>query len=101
MLESASRGGLPGRGGGVWSGGGLPGPGGGSGVVSDPGRVVSDPGGGLPGPGGVVWCLIQGGVVSDLGGGSAWSRGGLIRRGGGIPACIEAEPPPEQNNKQV
>ena len=47
---------------------------------------MSDPGGGLPG---------LGGVVSDPGG-SAWS-GGV-----GIPACIEAEPPPcEQNDKQV
>ena len=45
------------------------------------GVVVSDLGGCLPGPGGV----------------SAWSRGGV-----GIPACIETEPPPhEQNDKQV
>ena len=62
--------------------------------------------GGLPGPGG--WgCLPGLGGLPGWGGvclvrGSAWSGGVCLVRGVGIPACIEAEPPPcEQNDKQV
>ena len=47
------------------------------------------------------WCLIQGGLPGPRGG-LPVSGGGLVPgpRGVGIPACIEAEPPPrEQNDK--
>ena len=57
---------------------------------------MSAPGWGVPGLGGVV----QGGLlpgVPGLGGsapgGGAWSGGCLFGRGGGIPACTEADPP--------
>ena len=56
----------------------MPGPGGGGGVSAP--RGVPGPGG-VPGQGGLLW----GGVCS---------RGVCSREGVGIPACIEAEPPP-------
>ena len=91
---------------GVWSGGGVSGPGGvcSRGGVSGPGGCLL-PGGclvwGVSAPGGV--CLggvyALGGVclgVSTPVGGGVCSRGG-----GGIPACTEADPPCEQNDRQV
>ena len=78
MLESASR-------------GGLPGPGGGGGVCLVPGGICLVPGGsawcwgGMSGAGGV--CLVPGGLPGP-GGVSAWSGGS------GIPACTEADTPP-------
>ena len=82
MLESASRGGVSAPGGGVCSQGGLLGWG------------VSAPGG-----------SVYGGVCSwGEGGGSTQGRsasGGGSALGGGIPACTEADPPCEQNDKQV
>ena len=47
--------------------------------------------GGVPGPG--DGGLVPRGVPGPDGG--AWSRGG------GIPSCTEADPPCEQNDKQV
>ena len=82
MLESASRGGLPGPGG----------------VL--PGRGRGSPQGGLPGPGG---SSLAGGEEGGLWGGlpgpggSAWSGGWWS----GIPACTEADTLPLPVDRQT
>ena len=56
------------------------------------------PGGGVPGPWGCLRLGVPGpGEVPALGGGGCLVPG----HGGGFPACTEAEPPCEQNDRQV
>ena len=94
MLQSASRGGsalggLPGL------GGCLPGPGGGvvSGLMGG-GGVCSQGGGGVC-SGGVVSAWSRGRWMGlPVPGGVSAPRGGVCSRGGGIPACTEADPLP-------
>ena len=95
MLESASGGGV--------SAPGVSAPrgcllGGGSLLQGVSALGVSAPGGLLLGgcaPGG---CLLWGGVLP---GECAPTGGGVCSGGEGIPACPEADPPREQNDRQV